>query len=50
MLGLKCFIYLCVTYCQQYVAKPGGYGYTEPYPAYIDYKCLQQEIESDITK
>lgn len=48
MSAAVCFVYLCITYCQELVAKPGGqYGYTQPNPVYIDYKCLQQEIEND---
>lgn len=50
MLATKCFIYLCVTYCQELVAKPNGqYMYTQPVPVYVDRKCMQTELEGEMS-
>ena len=44
MLPTKCFIYLCLTICQDLVANiDGGYKYSEPYVQSVDKVCLENQ-------
>lgn len=49
MLATKCFVYLCITFCQDLVANfDGGYRYSEPYPKYIDEQCIEKEKQKQV--
>lgn len=44
MLAVKCFIVVCVTYCQDLVADlGGGYRYSEPYIQQVDKQCIENQ-------